>query len=69
MSFLEILKLIPAILALWGEIKAILAQFKEKDRQNFLLDTAEAFKRVKSAKTPKEKSDAAKSIQAIIRRI
>lgn len=60
---------IPAILEFLKQMTAFFqAQFGD-DWHKYLADSGEAFKKLNEAKTPEEKQDAGKALQAIIHRL
>jgi hypothetical protein len=68
-GLLTILKALPAIVRLVEELSSWLKTQFGDDPAKFILDSSEAFKRAKEAKTPDEKAAAAGDIARLIKRL
>lgn len=68
-GLLALLKTIPAMVSLITEIVSWMKSTFGDNPEQFLLDSAEAFKQAREAKTPQEKRDAAVKISQLIRRL
>lgn len=68
-GLLALLKAIPAMVSLITEIVAWMKSTFGDNPERFLLDSAEAFKQAREAKTPKERQDAAAQIATLIKRL
>lgn len=68
-SLIAILKAIPAMVSLITEIAAWMRSTFGDNPEQFILLSAEAFKKAREAKTPKERMDAATDISNLIRRL
>lgn len=64
-----LLKAIPAMVSLITEIAAWMKSTFGENPERFLLDSAEAFKQAREAKTVGERNDAAQKIAALIKRL
>ncbi len=68
-SILSAIAAIPAILGFLKELASFLKDTFGDNAGKFLVDSAEAFKQLKVAKSPEEKIEAAKKIQDLIDRL
>lgn len=68
-GLLTLLKTVPAMVSLITEIVAWMKSTFGDSPEKFLLESAEAFKQAREAKTPKERTDAAKAIATLIRKL
>lgn len=68
-ALLNIVKSLPAIVQLVVELSAWLKSQFGDDPAKFLLDSSEAFRKAREAKTPQERTNAAKEIAGLIRRL
>jgi hypothetical protein len=68
-ALLTILKSLPAIIALLTELSAWLKDTFGDEPEKFLVDSSEAFKKAREAKTMQEKRDAAVKISQLLRRL
>ena len=64
-----LLKAVPAMVSLITEIVAWMKSTFGDNPERFLLDSAEAFKQAREAKSPKDRTDAAQKIAALIKRL
>lgn len=63
------LKALPALVKLLSEVFSWIKELSKEDPAQFMRDAHEVMSHLRQAKTAEEKSDAAKSIQDLIRRL
>jgi hypothetical protein len=69
MGFWEVVKSIPSLVGLLGELMRFLKATFGDNPQKFLRDSAKVFEELRTAKTLKEKQEAASKIQGLIERL
>lgn len=68
-ALLTLIKALPALVRLIEELAAWMKTQFGDDPAKFIMDSSEAFKRAREAKTPHEKAAAAGDIGRLIRRL
>ena len=68
-GLITLLKTIPAMVSLITEIVAWMKSTFGDNPERFLLDSAEAFKQAREARSPQERQDAAVKIASLVRRL
>lgn len=68
-AILTIIQALPGLVTFIKELASFLKEQFGEDPGKFLMESADAFKMAREAKTPNEKMEAARVISAIIRRL